>query len=505
VTMNFSAFVAWQDRFASSPSLRAERSNPVGSGGWKDWIASLPSVARNDGNRVRVRNIKRRILAVCLATALLIGPVPARADGPALSFIRDAEIESSIRRMGDPIFRAAGLDPAAVQILLVRDPTLNAFVAGGQNIFIHTGLLLASTDASQLIGVIAHETGHIAGGHLIRGRDAMTQASAEAVLAMILGVAAGIASGNVGAGAAVITGGQQVAMRSLLSYSRGQEASADNAGLMFLDRACLSAAGLLGFLETLAGQDLLPLDRQVEFVRTHPLTQDRIDAVRYHVEHAACSGKAVDPAIVALHDRMKAKLQGYLNPDAVLLRTTDGDPRLNTRYSRAIAFYRKQDTAHALSLLDGLLQAEPKNPFFWELKGQILFENGQVAAAVPAYRQAVDLFPDSALLRTSYAQTLVELNRPDQLDEAITQLQEANRLEARSPLTWRLLATSWGKQGKEGDAAYALAEESLAKGDTKTAKGFASRAMKLLKPGAPGWLRAQDISLMPDDEDDNRR
>lgn len=446
-------------------------------------------------------DVQRLVFAFFLLFSVFCPSLHAQS----FSVIRDVEMEQYLHDFGEPIWRAAGINPDSVHVVIVNDPVLNAFVAGGMNIFIHTGLLQATDNVDQLIGVIAHETGHIAGGHLVRGTAAMKQASAEAILSMILGTAAAIASGNPQAGAAVVTGGQSLAQRSILSFSRSQESSADAAGLSFLDRAKISSRGLLQFLEKLSDQELLPVDRQVEYARTHPLTRDRIDAVRYHTEKSGLADVPDDKILEQKHERLKAKLIGYLMPDAALLRFAENDARANARYARIIAHYRKGDTDKALKLLEKLLQEEPQNPFLYELKGQILFEDGRVRDAVSSYQKAVALLPDAGLLQAAYGHVLLETQDPKLLDDAIGYLNKSLKTEPREPRTWRFLATAWGRKGdgqkEEGMVAYSLAEESLARGDVGNARKWADRALQLLPKTAPAALRAQDIKQTPVEED----
>jgi predicted Zn-dependent protease len=417
-------------------------------------------------------------------------------------FIRDAEIEHILRTYGAPVMQAAAIDPSSVSIVLIQDNALNAFVAGGMNIFLYTGLLQETENADQLIGVIAHELGHITGGHLVRGSDAMKNASAQAVLGMIIGVAAGLAAGNSTAAAAAIAGSQGLAQRGFLSFSRTQEASADAAALSFLDKAGMSSRGLVEFLGKLADQELLPFDRQSEFVRTHPLTRDRIEVVKQHVDKSPFRDKLLPDGFAAMHERMQAKLLGFLQPETALLRYTDNDKRINARYARAIALYRTNQLERGLTLLDGLIKEEPGNAFFYELRGQMLFENSRINESVTAYAKAVSLRDDSALIRTAYAQALLETKQPAANDLAATQLQESLRLEPREPLAWRLLATSWGRKGEqagdktyEGMVSYALSEEAIARGADKQAGELAERAIAQLPKDSPYWIRAQDIRL----------
>jgi predicted Zn-dependent protease len=441
-------------------------------------------------------------LSAVLAAALCVGlaaffffsnPSPTRAQGSGMSVIRDVEIEKTLHDMGNPIFLAAGLNPSSVSLIIVRDATLNAYVAGGMNIFLHTALLQATDNPEQLIGVIAHETGHISGGHLTRGSSAMRSASAQAILSMVLGVGAAIASGNPNAGAAVITGGQHIAMRGMLSFTRAQEGSADAAGMRFLDTNKLTTRGLLEFLQKLGAQETLPVDRQVEYARTHPLTQDRIDAVKAHVEQSPYNANKASAQITEEHARMKAKLLGYLQPDAALLRFGEKDTRISARYARAIAHYQKGDVNDAVALMDGLIKQEPNNPFFHELRGQILFEAGQVANAKASYEKAVALMPDAGLLQAAYGHVLVETHDPALIDEAIRHLQLSLKTEPHEPATWRFLATAWGEKKQDGMVIYCLAEEALARAQNGSARKYAEGALKKLPKGSPYAIRAQDI------------
>ena len=379
------------------------------------------------------------------------------------------------------------------------------------NEFFYTGLLQLTDTPEQLAGVIAHETGHIAGGHLIRGKEEMHNASAEAILGMILAVAAGAAAGNGQLAAGALSGSQQIAERSFLSFSRAIESSADSAGLSFLDRAGISSRGMLEFFKKLAGQELLPTSAQDAYVRTHPLTQDRIDNVANHLELSPLKNAKLAPKFYGMHERMKAKLLGYLQPENALLRYTNSDTRLPARYARAIALYRTGKTDSAVELTDQLIHEEPNDPYFHELKAQVQFESGRVEDSLADYKRANDLLPNSALLREAYGHALLESKNQNYLDLAIRNLLEANRLEGHSPAVWRFLAAAWGRKAEitkdtqyEGMATYALAEESAANGHDKAASQLAERAMKALPKNSPYWLRAQDIKLSTAAEDDKK-
>lgn len=429
-----------------------------------------------------------------LLLAGLLAVSPALAERKPLRLIRDAEIEHAIRLYTTPVFEAAGLDPAAIHVYLVQDKRINAFVAGGMNLFINTGLLLEAENAGELIGVIAHETGHIAGGHLVRSAEALRNARGAALLATLLGVAVVVAGGGGDAGAGVIAGGTGIAERSLFSYSRIQENAADQAALGFLDSAGLSSRGLMTFFDKLADQELLSPTRQDPYLRTHPLTRDRIEHVREHVRNSSLADRSLPAGFDALFDRVKAKLAGFIEQPAVALRHYPADDSsVPGRYGRAVALHRTSDTAGAIALVDGLLAEAPEDPFFHELKGQILFESGRVADAVPEYREAVALEPDEPMLRVGLAQALLETGDDGLLAEAAETLEAALRQDNEFAATWSLLGQAYGRQDRQPEASLAAAEYALLQGRDDDARHFAERAAKGLPANTPDWFRAQDI------------
>ncbi|WP_089286491.1 MULTISPECIES: M48 family metalloprotease [unclassified Azospirillum] len=439
------------------------------------------------------KRIARTAVALLISATLIVQPAMAQQ---SISFIRDTEIEHILRDYATPIFNAAGVVPEAVTIGLVRADSLNAFVAGGQNMFFHTGFLMDTT-LPELIGVTAHETGHIAGGHLARSSDAMSDAATIATIFTLLGLAAALGAGRSDIGMGVLGGGQEAAMRTFFAFTRAQEGSADAAATVYLEKNGWSSEGLLAMMQKLAGQELLPENRQVEFVRTHPLTQNRIQAIRYFVEtQSKNNGKRFPEEFYDKHERMVAKLMGFLRPDQALRHYDAKDNALPARYGRAIALYQKGRTSEALNLTDGLIAQEKNNAYFYELKGQILFEDGRPADAVIPYRESVRLDPESGLLRASLGHALLEVGDDRFLDEAIGHLNAAARQEPGSALVWRLLSSAYSRADRQPQLAYARAEEALARGDIRAAKFHADRAERLLPAGSPEWIRAQDIRVM---------
>jgi predicted Zn-dependent protease len=423
--------------------------------------------------------------------------------GNRVSLLRDTEIEGDIRTMMIPIWKAADLDPDAVHVYLVADDSINSFVAGGQNIFINSGLVLRAKSPNQLIGVLAHETGHIAGGHLYKGAEAMHDASIEEILAMAAGVAATVASRGSDGGAALL-GAAGVGQRAFLQFSVTQEATADHAAMNFLDATHQSARGLLQFFEILQSEEMLTGAHEDPYLMDHPLTQERIDYVRDHVERSPYSDAPDPPDYIAMLARIKAKLAAFTEPPSTTLgKYSEQDRSVLARYARAIAYYRTPELDKALPIIDEMIREAPRDPYFRELKGQMLFENGQIKDAVGPYQEAVRLDPDAALLRIELAQVYIENHDPARNKLAIAYLSDALRTEDKDVDAWHLLATAYGRDNQIGMAALSLAEEGLAADNKKDAVQEAGRAEHLLPKTGAARARAQEIRLEAKNLDDS--
>ena len=410
-----------------------------------------------------------------------------------MSLIRDAEIEDTIRAYAAPLLEAAGLGKDAVRLHIVNDSNINAFVAGGPNLFLSSGMLSAAEEPGEIVGVLAHEIGHIAGGHLVRTRDAMEDASAEMILATVLAAGA-IIAGEGEVGSAIISGGQALAQQSFLRYSREQEQSADQAAVRLLERTGQSAAGLLRMFQRLEERERLALSEENSYARTHPLTRERIRFIRDHVERdERDAGDAPDARGIA-HRRMVAKLKGFLDPPEATFRAyPEEDESTEARYARAIAYYRIPDLKRALAALDALLADYPDDPWFHELKGQVLFENGRVSEAIPPYERAVALKGDAAPLRLGLARAQIESGEAESLASAIENLEAATRLEPKAPQHWYQLGIARGRAGERPASSLAFAEAAYLRGDAERAYYHATLAAEGLPYGSAGWLRAEDI------------
>lgn len=430
------------------------------------------------------------IVSLSITLSMSLASDPARAAG-----IRDAEIEHTIRTYASPLLRAAEIEQRDFGLHIVNDKALNAFVARGQRIFVTSGLLMSAERPGQVIGVLAHEIGHITGGHLARLEGALDDARSQALIGQIIGLALGVLSKDGGVAAAGTAAGTGVAVKNLLKFSRIQEQSADQVAVNLLDQTRTSARGLLEFFELLQDQELLVRARQDDYVVTHPLTQNRIEFVRNHVAKSPYSDKKLPTMLQAMHDRMVGKLKGFINPPSQTLHEFKADDTsVMARYARAVAYFQDARIAEALPIIDGLIAEAPGDPYFHEMKGQILFENGKIKEALPSYQKAVDLKPGQPLLRVGLAHAQIELNQPDLIPVALRNLEQAIRYDRYMPLSWRLAATAYGRSGDLGMSALSLAEHNLLLGRNLDAEGQAKKAQRLLKENSPSWLRAQDIA-----------
>ncbi|MBU6320120.1 MAG: M48 family metalloprotease [Alphaproteobacteria bacterium] len=443
-----------------------------------------------------------KTLALTLAGLGVLSSAPmANAQG----VIRDAEIEAILRTYSDPIFEAAGLKPSDVDLFIISDPSLNAFVAGGQRVHLNTGLIMASERPEELKGVIAHETGHIAGGHNVTRRQAMEAGNFTSMISIGLGVLA-IAAGAPDAGMALIGSAPQFGLLTLFKYTRNEESSADQYGLTFLEKTGQSADGLVAFMERFRYQELMSESRRDPYFRSHPVSTDRIGIMRSRAAEISAKASAQSEEAVDQLAIMKAKLVGFLQPASrVFSKYPKSDTSIPARYARAIAAYRALDIKAATLDTQALINDFPDNPYYHELMGQILFENGRIAESIPPHRRSVELAPEQALLKVNLARSLAETKDNDNLKEAEGLLIDALVLERDNAFAWNQLARVYARQGRVGDADLATAEEAYAVGDIQRAFVFSKRASSKLDPSTPNGRRASDIAAITDPRLNGRR
>ncbi|MEE9380071.1 MAG: M48 family metalloprotease [Hyphomonadaceae bacterium] len=444
-------------------------------------------------------SLPRLVLVACLTAGLAFSAA-------AQSLIRDTEIEAIMRDYTDPLLVAADLRPEDVQMFLINDPSLNAFVAHGQRVHLHTGLIIEAETPGQLKGVIAHEIGHIAGGHLVRSDAAIAIAQRPALISIGLGVLA-IAAGAGDAGAALIASSQQFAMASFFTHTRAQEASADQAAVSYLTKTGQSTQGLVEFFENFRYQEVLSQARRFEYFRSHPLASDRIKSLRQRGQEAGHWDAVEDELAVHQLKIVHAKLIGFLEP---IVRVHQLYPLTDTsepaRYARAIASMQAADISTALGEIDSLLTEFPNNPFYHELKGQILFESGRAAESVAPHQRSIELLEDAPLLLINYARSVIARGEEGDLEKGENALRDALIVEPGNAFAWQQLAIAYEKQGRRPEAELATAEAAYYIGDRARAYVFAERAMRELDRFTPNGRRASDIAAITDPRlEENRR
>ncbi|MBR0796806.1 M48 family metallopeptidase [Bradyrhizobium jicamae] len=450
-----------------------------------------------------LRATSSRLTALVTALALALGPM-ARAQeqaGKGPPVLRDTESEQLLREYTRPILRAAGLEKQNIQIVIINDSAFNAFVADGHRIFVNYGALLQSETPNQIIGVLAHETGHLAGGHLARMRQQLAQAQTQMIIAMLLGagaIAAGARSGSgnglANAGAAAISAPQTVIMRSLLSYQRQQEENADRAGVKFLTATGQSPKGMYDTFKRFSDESLFAAHGTDPYLQSHPMPVDRVAALEEIARSSPYWDKKDDPALQLRHDMMRAKISGFMErQDTVYRRYPLTNTSLPARYARAITTYLHGDLRSAIAQIDGLIQVQPNNPYFYELRGQALLEGGRPLEAIAPLRRAVQLSSNAPLIEMLLGQALVASDNKAYTEEAINMLRAAVAREPEAPLGFTQLAMAFGRKGDYAEADLASAQAAYLRGDNKTARDLASRAKTRFAIGTPGWVKADDI------------
>jgi len=418
---------------------------------------------------------------------------------PALAeqeILRDSETELLFRQISKPLIEAAGLDPKSVRVVLLRDDSINAFVAQGQVVYIHSGLLTRADNVNQLQGVIAHELGHVAGGHSIRIYEGAKQATAISILSLVLGAAA-IAAGAGDAGMGIFAAGQQAAMGSFLAFSRAQESSADLAGASYLSKAGISGKGSLEFFKKLQNQEYrLAIYATNSYDRTHPLSSERIQALTEIYQKDPAWNHPTDPSLESRFQRVKAKLIGYVTPEDAVKFYPESDQSVPAHYARAYAYHLGAYPDKANAEADALLATAPNDPFFLELKGQILLEGGHPKEAIAPLREAVANAPDMPMIAVMLGHALVASEDAKNFVEAKQILKTAVNRDNDNPFAWYQLGIVYDREGDQSRAALATAERSNLQGENKLALASARTAMMGLPQGTPDYLRAQDIAMV---------
>jgi len=452
--------------------------------------------------RIAHRKTTLKLTALATAVALAMTPTLGAAQqnkGPPI--LRDTESEQLLRDYTRPILRAAGMEKQNIQMVIINESVFNAFVADGRRIFVNYGAMMQSETPNQIIGVLAHETGHLAGGHLSKLRERLAEAQTQMIIAMLLGAGAMVAGarggGNNGlssAGAAAFSAPGEMIKRTLLSYVRQQEENADKAGVKFLNATGQSARGMYETFKRFTDESLFAARGSDPYVQSHPMPAERVRALEELARSSPYWDKKDDPALQMRHDMVRAKISGFMErQDTVYRRYPLSNTSLPARYAHAVTTYLHGDLRNALAQIDALIQVQPANPYFYELRGQALLEGGRPAEAIAPLRKAVQLSNNAPLIEMLLGQALVASDNKAYTDEAIAILRAATARETEAPIGYTQLAMAYGRKGDYAQADLASAQAAFLRGDNKTARDLASRAKTRFAIGTPGWVKADDI------------
>lgn len=438
-----------------------------------------------------------RIAAAIALIVVLIGSVTGAGRAWAQGLIRDAGVEYAMRRIAAPVLTAAGLSPSRIQVLLISDPSMNAFVADGNHIFLHTGMLLRLSSAAELQSVLAHEAAHIANGHIARRMSNLRSAGAGSRLGFLLALAAGVAGAPADAVAGIAAGTAGSAQRIFLSHTRAEEAAADQSGVRYMAQAGVDPQAMLDVLDMFRGQEALLPGRQDPYVRSHPLSRDRLRSLRGYVAAQPAQASREDAQAAYWFDRAQAKVGAFLqNPSDTLRRVARGDRSDAALIRLAVANHRQAKTGAALEAVNALIARNPQDAYAVELRGQILLESRRFGPAAEDYSRAAALAPNEPLILAGQGRALLALDTADSNRRALQVLERAQARDGNDTRMLRDLAVAYARAGQNGMASVVTAERYAVQGRLKDAAVHANRALGLLPRGSPGWMRAQDVVTM---------
>ncbi len=432
----------------------------------------------------------RLLMLLSLSFAAVLQPAAAQ------SVLRDAETEDLFADMIRPLVEAAGLRPENVDVVLLNSREINAFVAGGQVVYFYSGTITAADSANEIQGIMAHELGHITGGHVLSTGEGAKAATGIMLLSLLLGAAA-MAAGGGEAGAGIMAAGQHAALNKFLAFNRVQESAADQAGASYLNKAGITGKGSLSFFRKLQNQEFrYAIPQTDDYPRTHPLSGDRIQALEEVYRSVPSWDMPPDPKLEERFQRVKAKLAGFVDdPKRTLIRYPETDKTIPARYARAYAWHKSAYPDRAQAEVDALLAAKPRDPYFLELKGQILLESGKPREALESLRQAIQLAPDQPLISALFGHALISTEEPGNFEEAKRVLRSAIGRDNSNPFAWYQLGIIFDREGDTAGAALATAERYSLLGNPTAAMTNAHLAMAGTKPGTRECLRAQDIAM----------
>ena len=445
--------------------------------------------------RSPISRFARMLMLALILAATSWQPAAAQDDsGPQI--LRDTETEALFRDMSVPLIKAGGLDPGSVKVVLLNDPEINAFVSQGQTVYLQSGLIEDADNVNQVQGVVAHELGHVIAGDSIRSGEGQKQAMGITILSLLIGIAA-VAAGAGDAGMGLMMAGQRAALGDMMAFTRAQELTADATGMRLLSKAGISGKGMLDFFGKLQNLEYrLAIYSKDSFDRDHPLSSERVQALQQTLQRDPAWNKPTDPQLEARFERVKAKLLGFVDPRQAVVKYPESDQSVPAHYARAYAYHLGGYPDKAESEANALLAIDPHDPYFLELKGQILLEDGKPKEALAPLREATERSGNAPMIAAMLGHALVETNDAKNFDEAKEILKVAVNRDNEDPFAWYQLGIIYDHEGDQPRAQLATAERSNLQGDPKMALASAQMAMKGIPPGTPDYLRAQDIAMV---------
>ncbi len=409
----------------------------------------------------------------------------------AVTLLRDPDIEHGLEVLSRPILIAAGLDPEEMRILVVDEPSMNAFVIDGGAIYLHRGLILKLESAAQLQTVIAHEAAHIAHNHFARRMMNAQGATRISGIGLALAAAAAIGGAPAGAAAGIAAGSSSAAQRTFFAYTRAEEGTADRSALRYMQSADIPTQGAVELMDIFREQDALSISRQDPYTRSHPEIQDRWRRIQgFAATHPGPEEPLAEHAY--WFARLSAKLSAFTRSPDWVLRHSQEETEIGTM-TAAIAQHRLPSPREAIALANELVLAYPKDPYYLELQGQILRENLKIDEAVDAYARAVELAPSNALILGGYGKALLAQDTPASNRRALEVLDTARTMDFQSGSILRALGQAYARAGQPAMASLVTAERFALRGEIQNAVLHAERALAQLPEGSPQHQRAQDI------------
>ncbi len=423
------------------------------------------------------------------------------AKSEKILIINDAEINNYINDLSKPLLISSGLSHEFVEVNIIFNDRINAFVANGQRIFIHSGLITNSDEPEEIIGVIAHEIGHIVSGHLTRTREVISSASTAGILAALFGViSVGIYHNSVEqvegdlTAAAIFSSANSLSINSILKYSRTQELNADMYAINLLEENKISGRGLLKILYKLSKNDEINSD-QIHYLSTHPLNSERISIARNKIKESKYYISQSNERSLKDLNNIKAKINGYTKPNEYLEKFRN-DKTIPGKIAKATSLHKLGKNRESIKIFQTLINDNPKNPYFYESLGKAFLSDRKIKKSINAYKKAIVISDNNPLILLGYSQALISANNKESDYEAIKVLEIVTKKIEKNFSAWRLLEIAYGRSGKFGKSFLAGAEKSLISGKKNSANKKANEALKLLKVNSPDFFRAKDIILI---------